>query len=399
MHSVPDAASAHGSASPPQADAIPATTVAQNIDRAPTTPYATTMTKVLPPKPVGGFKGCRMSRALVAVASIALFGAACSGDDDDGDDTTKAEWRVIDEGLPAALLSVWGTGPDDVWAVGGDLRDGSGPLVVHYDGAAWSRVATGADSGDLWWVYGFAGGPIFMGGTGGRILKYEGGSFTAMQTPSQATVFGIWGSSASDVWAVGGELGTRGGFAWRNDGSNTWTPEPTLPVETASTAAVWKVFGTSANDVWLVGSGSVSFQWNGTSLVAGDTGVGGSLFTVHGRGTRYAAVGGLGSGVIVEYDGASWRDVTPPSAVSGMSGVVLGEGEGGYAVGQFGSVFQRDATGWNEEPQALTAENLHAVWMDPTGGVWSVGGRTAAVPLVNGVMIYKGTTDVPSGGL
>lgn len=364
------------------------------------TTQATTETKVLPPKPGRGFKGCRMSRVLVAAASLALLTAACNGDDGaDDDDATTVEWRLIDSELPAALLSVWGAGPDDVWAVGGDLRDGTGPLVVHYDGASWSRVPTGVDGGDLWWVFGFEGGPIFMGGTGGRILKYDGGTFTTMDTPSAATVFGLWGSSPTDVWAVGGELGTRGGFAWRNDGSNTWTPEPSLPVETASTAAVWKVFGTRADDVWLVGSGSVSFQWNGTTLTEGQTGVGGSLFTVHGRGGRYAAVGGLGSGVIVEYDGNTWQDVTPPSVISGLSGVVLGANEVGYTVGQFGSVFRRDAGGWHEEPTVLTAENLHAVWMDDEGGVWSVGGRTAALPLVNGVMIYKGARHVPAGGL
>ncbi len=350
----------------------------------------------MPPKPIGGFNGWSMTRLLALIPLLAL--AACSGSGDDDDDVGPAEWKLIDSEIPAALLSVWGTGPDDVWSVGGDMRDGSGPLVVHYDGAAWTRVPTGETSGDLWWVYGFEGGPVFAGGSGGRILKYENGAFSPMQTPSTATVFGIWGANATDLWAVGGEFGARGGFAWRNDGSDAWTAEPTLPVDTSS-AAVWKVFGTSADDVWFVGSGAVSFQWNGTALSAGDTGSGGSLFTVHGRGERYAAVGGLASGVIVEYDGSSWSDVSPPSALSGLSGVVLSGDEGGYAVGQFGSVFTRDADGWDEEVQILTGENLHAVWMDDAGGVWSVGGRTSALPLVNGVMIYKGTDDVPTGGL
>lgn len=339
-----------------------------------------------------------MSRAFLLAASIALLGAplACA----DEDDPKPAEWRVIDSELPAALLSVWGTGPDDVWAVGGDLGDGAGPLVVHFDGAAWSRVATGEDSGDLWWIFGFKGGPVFAGGSGGRILKYEGGRFSRMQTPSSATtVFGIWGSSASDLWAVGGEFGSVGGFAWRNDGGDTWTPEPSLSVETTSTAAVWKVFGSNPDDVWLVGSGSVSLHWDGQTLSDGQTGVGGSLFTVHGLDGRYVAVGGVVSGIIVEYDGSTWTDVTPTSAFSGLSGVVLAGDEGGYAVGQFGSVFQRDASGWQEDPQVLTGENLHAVWRDDAGGVWSVGGRTSALPLVNGVMIYKGADDVPAGGL
>src|SRR5690606_16900636 len=108
----------------------------------------------------------------------------------------------------------WGTSDSDVWTVGGDMRDGTGPLVMHYDGAAWERVETGQSDGDLWWVFGFDGGPVFMGGGGGVILRHEGGTFTVMDTPTTDTVFGIWGASPDDMWAVGGTFDTNG-FAWR----------------------------------------------------------------------------------------------------------------------------------------------------------------------------------------
>ena len=58
-------------------------------------------------------------------------------------------WTLVHDKLPGALLSVWGTSESDVWTVGGDARDGTGPLVLHYDGTAWSRVETGLTAGDL----------------------------------------------------------------------------------------------------------------------------------------------------------------------------------------------------------------------------------------------------------
>ena len=64
-----------------------------------------------------------------------------------------------------ALLSVAGRSERDVYAVGADK--GAGPLVLHYDGAGWQRLATGA-RGDLWWVHAFATRPHCGGGPSAR---------------------------------------------------------------------------------------------------------------------------------------------------------------------------------------------------------------------------------------
>ena len=94
---------------------------------------------------------------------------------------------------------------------------------------------------------------------GGVILRHwpesagGDGSFTKMTTPGTGTVFGIWGATPDDVWAVGGDSSEIGGFAWRLD-DDSWTPEPSLPGDVTANAAVWKVFGTAANDAWFVGS-------------------------------------------------------------------------------------------------------------------------------------------------
>ena len=61
----------------------------------------------------------------------------------------EATWQLVHRDLPGALLSVWGTNASDVWAVGGDARDGAGPLVIHFDGDTWTRVATGKTQGNL----------------------------------------------------------------------------------------------------------------------------------------------------------------------------------------------------------------------------------------------------------
>ena len=116
------------------------------------------------------------------------------------------KWAIVAEKLPNALLSVWGTSASDVWTVGSDTGDGKGPLVLHFDGTSWERKETGS-TGDLWWVFGFADGPVYVGGEGGKILRYTNGTFTRLTTPGTAVVSGIWGATPDDVWAVGAESG------------------------------------------------------------------------------------------------------------------------------------------------------------------------------------------------
>ena len=328
----------------------------------------------------------RAARLPLALAILCL--SACS--DDDGGDT-PAEWQAVHEDLDGALLSVWGSAEDDVWTVGGDAGDG--PMVMHWDGSAWQTLDAGS-AGDLWWVFGFSGGPVYMGGAGGRVLTYQDGGFDVMETPAATpVVFGIWGCSADDVWAVGGNFGGgAGGFAWHLEGGE-WVSHP-LP--DGEVRPVWKAFGKSCDDVRFIGEGGLSFSWDGSGFTPEATGVGESLFTNTLDGDRYIAVGGI-SGIVLEDEGGGWEDVSPGGA-PGFNGVCARDGEA-YAVGQFGAVYRRDADdGWVEDATPPTQETLHACWVDPSGGLWAVGGQVLAAPLIRGVMVYRGGLDFAADG-
>jgi hypothetical protein len=47
-------------------------------------------------------------------------------------DYTESGWQNI--------VSVSGSGPDDVWATGGEAPDGAQPSVLHWDGSAWTAA-------------------------------------------------------------------------------------------------------------------------------------------------------------------------------------------------------------------------------------------------------------------
>jgi hypothetical protein len=328
------------------------------------------------------------------VVCAGLLAAAC-GDDSPAmpdADVGPAEWTVVHQNLSGSLMSVWGTSADDVWAVGGD--PGDGPMVIHWDGSTWTRLDTGS-RGDLWWVHGFDGGPVYMGGKDGRIFRYDG-AFTLMPTPGVQTVFGIWGSSPSDVWAVGGREGGGGGaFAWRLDGDQ-WVDAAGFPAELAD-KALWKMWGSGADDAWMVGDGGTAVHWDGNGLEPVNLGGGESLFTVHYADGVYAAVGGFATALVFENGGSSW-DRVDDGSFAGMVGVCLVDGGRGFAVGNFAAFLERTDGVWSEAEGPATSETLHAIWVDPDGGLWAVGGQVQVTPFVRGVLAYRGN-DIPEGEL
>ena len=99
------------------------------------------------------------------IALLIVAGAACEPDPGGGGES----WEWVARDLPEGLVDVWGTGAGDVFAVGGDV--GAGPIALHWDGAGWTRLDTGAATGTLRGVSGSAS-RVWMVGEGGAILRY-----------------------------------------------------------------------------------------------------------------------------------------------------------------------------------------------------------------------------------
>ncbi len=328
------------------------------------------------------------ARALV-VTTVALMGAA--GCDGEGGGEAK-RWSVVAEGLDEALLAVHGTSSTDVWAVGADR--GQGPLVLRYDGQAWTRLETGTQ-GDLWWVHAVPEGPVFLAGGNGTVLRYEDGVFTREATPGVAahTVYGMWARAADDVYAVGSVAG-RDGFIWRYDGQawrNVDLPATTELGPTGSLPGFFKVWGDD-DETFVVGGHGRMFRLgdDGSLERVGEGATSSTLFTVHSAGGPFVAVGGASGGVIVEGEHTTVVEATPQGCPL-LQGVCVTEDGQGYATGFQGTIYRRDGPGqWSEVDHGLelAVESLHAVWIDDRGGVWSVGGNVVTSRLNEGALVH-----------
>ena len=85
--------------------------------------------------------------------------------------------------------------------------------------------------------------------------------------------------------------------------------------------------------------------------------------------------------------------------MSGAQGMIVwwSMKAGAYAAGDFGSLLERKDGAWTPIDLGVEVfDSFHAVWVDPGGGVWAVGGQVDSEPLSDGMMIHSGTP-VPGG--
>lgn len=321
---------------------------------------------------------------LVVLALLVLVG--CPEPDEASQDELNSHWSVAFDAEPVGwLLSVVGEPSGDVWAVGGE--PGSAALR-RFDGEDWRAVQINGEVPLVNWAHPLpSAGPdsrMVYAANGGKVLWREGGAWSLEQTPSEQDLWGIWGASADDLWAVGGRGRAEGqATILRFDGSR-WRQVELPAMERPNVHAFFKVWGSGPDDVYIVGQRGAMLHWDGEALSEIPSGVGVDLIAVWGSGPdNVLAVGGRGNGVLVHYDGEGWTSVDGNVwqeaglfPLSGLNGVWLDSAEEAWVVGIRGTVARIDLStyAYTLEPTG-TGLDLHAVWGDRERGLFTVGGN------------------------
>ena len=169
----------------------------------------------------------------------------------------------LPEMLTRILFDVHGTSAQDVWAVGyndlGFFDSGTRPslrrhgavrklqdvqgIILHYDGTSWTETAIPERDVLFNGVWSAAADDVFAVGQRGldaAAYHFDGTRWERMTVPAVGQLLHVWGSSGTDVYAVGNEI------ILHFDGS-AWTE-----VQTTVPQLSW-VWGSSALDVFAVG--------------------------------------------------------------------------------------------------------------------------------------------------
>ena len=286
-------------------------------------------------------------------------------------------WQpAFDTSAAGSLSSVWGSGPDDIWIVGGTDEQAE---LYHFDGAAWSP-AQAPDLPILAWVTGWGPSAAFAVGRGGGAARFDGEGWTALDTGTTEDLWGCFGFAEDDVWIVGGDADVGAPLILHFDGA-AFTEVPLDPAENNRGATtLFKVWG-SGGALFAVGQSGLILRYDGAAWrgEAGGPLADQDLISLWGTGPDdITAVGGRSNARIAHFDGSAWT-TTAPSALGGLNGIsVQGEHEA-VVVGVVGYAASLDpATGDREDHPPAATLDLHAVWGDGAGTYTAVGGTFAA---------------------
>jgi len=124
-------------------------------------------------------------------------------------------WTHVLQG-PFYIEDFWAAAEDDIFAVGFERKsppDYAKSRIFHYDGVEWTEMENnfktllhgvwGSSSSDV-----FAVGPEKYDDSSddGTIYHYDGESWSVMLDGAPSGLYGVWGSSANDVFVGGGRL-------------------------------------------------------------------------------------------------------------------------------------------------------------------------------------------------
>jgi hypothetical protein len=291
-------------------------------------------------------------------------------------------WTPMDSGSPGATFwGVWGSAPDDVYAVGGPYFQAPSGVCANNDIpdcsldetqlAATSSDEAGEETGD--------GEAPESGEEGSDGEAPESGEETGEEEPEAKSCHAP--SSCDDDDPCTEDV-CVGGVAFEKDvvvhyDGSTWS-RVTLPDQSSPTSGqLYKVWGSGPDDVFIVGSEARSLHGSADAWEWVDAGVGVPLWTVAGTDadTVYAVGGLFNNATLIQWDGAAWDVVAlPEEQPSMLQGLWVDTDGTVYIAGPNGYTATRSPAGDWVIGDVITALQYHAIFGDGAGGLYVAGG-------------------------
>ena len=248
--------------------------------------------------------------------------------------------------------------------------------------ADWTAMNSGTTY-SLHSIWGSSGSDVYAVGDNGTMIHYDGSTWSPVEIKVEATLYSVWGSSAKDVFAVGDIWCSTANNTINcyvtplHYNGNTWSYMPDLlGTPNSNLKGIW---GSSGSDIFVVGDrGVVSDQgyiihYDGNTWSRMESGAHDNLTAVWGSSdSDVFAVGDKGT--ILHYDGSSWS-IMSSGTTNRLNAIWGSSGSDVYAVGGFCTILHYDGNVWSSMSNPFTGSVgwLSAVWGSSAKDVFAVG--------------------------
>lgn len=319
-------------------------------------------------------------------------------------------WKQLDampsnvqpgEYTPQSFVSGWSISSDQVFALDANTPDG----IWRYHGMAWGVDLNQTDMGGLRAVWGQDPSDVLLAtsdGEQGAIWHYDGEEYTHM-TDTPAPMQGMWGQKTCERetgWCTVYAVGEDATIMRYSDRSWETIDTSWLGDELVDLTSVWM---SPDGHVFAAGTGSTVLRydarndlWSSDSVPDAEV----ELTAVWGRTWDDVFVAGT-NGQVYHYDGESWNpswlNGTHPPPVYGLWGndsevyAVTGVSKSSLRAEILQYRYAEDR--WKQVADIHVADDLRAVWTDDSGQVYAVGDRGALVHSEDGAVWSPVRTD------
>lgn len=278
------------------------------------------------------------------------------------------------------LSQVWGSGPADIYAVGGDLSDGSG-FILHWDGVQFQIDArAGAPLPSLSGLFGTGPDDVWFSGAEGTVIHLSEGRLRTVYRDGGLPLLAIHGTPPTRTGPGLVRLSGNGGRTLTWDGVS-WLGEAT---ESPLVRVVGPAEG-GTDEVYAIDQSGAVLQRSGASFLRIRNGISSGTFTDFFFMSPDEKWGTTALGEVYQHEGQTFRQIGrgAGAALNALSGWPAPDAQRGvrpthlWAVGAQRTIVHCDLTlaanRCAAEPAPLgpypgDAYDLYAVWINEEGG-------------------------------
>ena len=236
--------------------------------------------------------------------------------------------------------------------------------------AGWTDITPSNSTKTLYGIWGTSPSNIYAAGLDGAIIHYDGTNWTVESSGTTEKLNAIWGVTETNIYAAG----ENGIVLHKTAAGTTWGTEPLT--NNFNNTDLYSVRGSSASNVYMGSNNGWFLRFNGTEWTAFDPDPPTGSTRIAGiwpfNSTNIYCIIAVNYGRIFNYDGTKWEQVYIGGENTLLYSIWGNTPSDIYVAGSAGLILQFNGTSWLGVSSSTT-QKLYSVFGSSASNIFAVG--------------------------